>query len=93
MNNLFNQLDTTSWAAYKRSLGQGVETAQDLGISERALTTFAASFGEFLARNAEADLPENKAIKEMWQLADSRDQKVLAGLMVKLAKKAYKEGN
>lgn len=93
MNNIFSQLDTSSWNAYKRSLGQGVETAQELGVSDRALTTFAASFGEFLARNAEADLPENKAIKEMWQVADSGDQKVLAGLMVKLAKKAYQENH
>ncbi len=83
---LLNGLDTSSWENYKKSLGQAVEAAEDFGIGDRTITAFAAKFGEFLNRNASADLPENKAIQELWQVADKKEQHTLAKLMVEVCK-------
>lgn len=85
---LLKGLDTTSWENYKKSLGQAVEAAEEFGIGDRGIHAFAATFGEFLNRNAHADLPENRAIQELWQVADEKEQRTLAKLMVNLCRKA-----
>ncbi|MGI5825411.1 MAG: DUF3243 family protein [Bacillota bacterium] len=87
-NNLLKGLDTSSWENYKKSLGQAVEAAEEFGVSNRTIAAFATTFGEFLNQNAKADLPENKAIQELWQAADKKEQYTLAKLMVDICKKS-----
>jgi hypothetical protein len=87
-NTLLKGLDTSDWESYKSSLGKAVEAAEEFGVSDRTITSFAAKFGEFLNQNAHADLPENKAIQELWQAADKKEQHTLAKLMVKICKKS-----
>lgn len=89
MNNIFKDLDTSSWENYKCSLGQAVEAAHDFGVGDKTIQKFAATFGEFLNQKAQADLPENKAIQELWQVANKREQQTLAKLMVELCQDAY----
>lgn len=41
MQQILNKLDTSSWESYKHSLGQAMEVASDMGISENQITQFA----------------------------------------------------
>ncbi len=91
MNNIFKDLDTSSWESYKCSLGQAVEAAEDFGIGEKTIQKFAATFGEYLNQKAQADLPENKAIQELWQAADNSERQTLAKLMVDICQDAYQQ--
>ncbi len=85
---ILNGLDTSSWENYKKSLGEATRAAEDFGISDRTIAGFATTFGEFLNQNAHADLPENRAIQELWNVADKKERHTLAKLMVQLCKKS-----
>lgn len=83
---IMNNLDTSSWENYKQSLGRGMEFAKELGMSDQEIAEVGQKLGSYLAQNVNPDLPENKAIKDLWGFADEREQKTLTSLMMKLAK-------
>lgn len=87
MKQMLNKLDTSSWEQYKHSLGEAMEFANDMGISENEISRLAQTFGSYLANNINnPDIPENKALKELWEVATPEEQETLTGLMIKLAK-------
>ncbi len=86
MQKQFSGLDDSSWENYKKSLKEAMEAGEELGISNRVMEQAAKFAGQYLAEKVNPDLPENKALKEMWQVADSREKSTIASLMVKLAK-------
>jgi len=86
MQNQFSALDDSSWENYKKSLKQAIEVGEELGISDRVMEKAASLAGQYLADKVEPDLAENRAIKELWQVADSREKRTIASLMAKLAK-------
>lgn len=89
MNELMQRLDSSSWSAWKHSLGMAVEFAEELGVSHDTISKYAAQFGNYLTNNVSADLSENRAIKELWEVATADEQKAIASCMVKLAKQNH----
>ncbi|MGQ9556476.1 MAG: DUF3243 domain-containing protein [Desulfurispora sp.] len=76
----------TSWDNWKTFLGQAVEFAEELGISRERIVSLAKQAGDVLAENVQPANPEQKALKELWSVADQQERQVLAGLMTKLSK-------
>lgn len=76
----------TSWDNWKNFLGQAVEFAEELGISRERIVALAKQAGDVLAENVQPANPEQKALKELWSVADQQERQVLAGLMTKLSK-------
>lgn len=65
-----------------------VEFAEELGVSHDTISKYAAQFGNYLTNNVPAEVSENRAIKEIWEVATPDEQKSIASCMVKLAKKS-----
>jgi len=86
LHELLQKLDATSWNSWKKSLGMAVEFAEELGVKQETITNYAAQFGGYLTNHVPAELSENMALKELWEIADSEEQKAIASCMVKLAK-------
>ncbi|WP_366922696.1 DUF3243 domain-containing protein [Metallumcola ferriviriculae] len=84
LKGMLSQLDASSWENWKKSLGNMVQQAKKSGINQDTLVEFAAEFGDFLTHNISPDVPENIALKELWQAANEEEQKTLAKLMLKL---------
>ncbi len=83
MNNMVN----TNWDSWKRTLGQAVEYAQEMGISKDQINSMAQQLGDMLAEKVSPANPEQKAVKELWEVANNDERQVLANLMTKLASK------
>ena len=81
MNNMVN----TNWDSWKRTLGQAVEYAQEMGISKDQINSMAQQLGDMLAEKVSPANPEQKAVKELWEVANNDERQVLANLMTKLA--------
>ncbi len=88
MKKMLNQLDTSSWENYKRSLGEAMEIAQDFGITENEISKLAQTLGSYMHDNINPDIPENNALKELWEVANPEEQATLTNLMMKLVKKS-----
>lgn len=74
----------TDWDTWKRFLGQAVEFAEELGVSRDRVASLAQQAGEVLAQNVPPANPEQKALKELWSVADAQERHMLANLMTKL---------
>lgn len=78
----------TSWDNWKKYLGQAMEFAEELGISRDKVEAYATTAGSILADNVQPANPEQKALKELWDVADKDEQQIIARLMTKLASRA-----
>ncbi|TEB13446.1 DUF3243 domain-containing protein [Pelotomaculum propionicicum] len=76
-----------SWDSWKRTLGQAVEYAEEMGITKEHLNSMAYQLGDILASSVPPANPEQKAVKELWEVADTEERQVLTNLMTKLASK------
>ena len=78
---------------WKKFLGQRVEQAEKLGISQDTIAELAYEIGDFLDEKVDPANHSNRALKELWGVADENERHTIARLMVKLAKslKASKE--
>jgi len=74
----------TDWETWKRFLGQAVEFAEELGVSRERIANLAQQAGQVLADNVAPANPEQKALKELWSVADQQEKQMLANLMTKL---------
>ncbi len=86
LNFEFNKV-SSDWDSWKQYLKQAVEFAGELGISKDKIYSLAEQAGELLAENVPPANPEQKAVKELWSVADNQEKKVLANLMTKLVMK------
>ncbi|MEW6424241.1 MAG: DUF3243 domain-containing protein [Bacillota bacterium] len=75
---------TLDWETWKRFLGQAVEFAGELGVSREGIVSFARQAGDLLAENVPPATPEQKALKELWTVADENEKQTLANLVTKL---------
>lgn len=74
----------TNWDTWKQTLGQAVEFAEELGIPRNQIAAMAQQAGDLLASNVPPANPEQKAVKELWEVANPDERNVLANLMTKL---------
>lgn len=74
----------TNWDNWKRTLGQAVEFAEELGISRDQISSMAQQAGDLLAQNVPPANPEQKAVKELWEVAAPEERQILANLMTRL---------
>lgn len=83
---MFNpaNFSNTDWDSWKKTLGQAVEFAEGLGISRQKISSLAQQAGDLLAESVPPANPEQKVIKELWDVAEPEERKVLANLMTKL---------
>lgn len=78
-----NMVNTT-WDTWKRTLGQAVEFAEELGIGREQIASMAQQVGDLLAQSVPPANPEQKAVKELWEVANIDERKILADLMTRL---------
>ena len=74
----------TSWENWKFFLTQSVEFAAELGIPGDKIVSLARQAGDVLAETMEPANPEQKVLKELWQVSDQQERQVIANLMTKL---------
>ncbi|MEW5953002.1 MAG: DUF3243 domain-containing protein [Bacillota bacterium] len=79
------------WDNWKRYLGQAVEFAEELGVSRERIKSLAEQAGDLLAESVTPANPEQKALKELWQVADQHEKQVLATLMTKLSVRSVRD--
>lgn len=80
-------MQVTTWEQWLDTLGTALEKAQSMKMPKKMLTKSAAELGDFLFETIDPDVPENRLLKTMWELADDREKESLAGLVIKLVEK------
>jgi len=80
-------LEITSWEQWLDTLGTALTKAQAMKMPKKLLTKSAAELGDFLFDTIDPDVPENRLLKKMWEVADRKEKEALANVMIKLVEK------
>lgn len=80
----------TSWHDWKKVLGQAVNTAEFVGVSDETINNMALRLGNFFANNLDPGNREQRLLKELWEVADENEKRSLAKMIAKLAERDVK---
>lgn len=69
---------------WKKFLKDRVEQASDLGMDKATIQDLAYEIGDYLAKDVDPKNEQERLLKELWDVADENEQRVMADLMVKL---------
>jgi hypothetical protein len=72
------------WKSWRESLKDAVLTGKKYGMSEDEIKTWAVEVGDYLVKNVCAGTPEEALLKEMWDVGNPDERKVIASLIFKL---------
>jgi len=64
-----------------------VAQAQGAGLDQQTIQSVAHQIGDYLAAEVEPRTPEQKLLKEMWQVANEQEQQAIANVVVKIVQK------
>lgn len=74
---------------WKEFLGTQVDRAQAMGMSDQQITKAASNIGDYLAHKIDPKNPQERLLKQMWDICDEQEQQTMARVMVRLADKAH----
>ncbi|MCL6639282.1 MAG: DUF3243 domain-containing protein [Firmicutes bacterium] len=81
-----------SWHDWKRLLGKAVHAADTAGISEKTVDQIAYRLGGFFAGTFDPANREQRLLKELWEVGDEEEKKVLASMVAKLCERDAASG-
>ncbi|NSL51119.1 DUF3243 domain-containing protein [Calidifontibacillus erzurumensis] len=73
---------------WKDFLQNRMEQAQEQGLDQQTISNLAYEVGEYLAKEVQPKNPEEKLLKELWNVASPEEQHAIANMMVKLVQKS-----
>lgn len=73
-----------NFSQWKDFLNQRVDQAQNAGVDDQTIQNIAYQIGDYLANHVDPKNTEERLLKELWEAGNEEEQKMLAGLMVKL---------
>lgn len=77
----------TNFETWKKFLGERVAAAKNMGLSEDVISKLAFEIGEFLHNKIDPQNDEERILKQLWDVGDESERKVIARMMVKLTEK------
>lgn len=69
---------------WKNFLSKRVKQAEKMGMNQETIQNLAYEIGDYLAKDVEPKNEEERLLRDMWNAADEDEQRVIAGLMVKM---------
>lgn len=73
--------DFSKWKSF---LGEKVNQAHQVGMSDDKITDAALNLGSYLANQVDPKNPQERLLKQMWDVSSKEDQKVLARTVINL---------
>lgn len=74
----------STFEKWKDFLGDRVQNARATGLNDTTIANLAVEIGNFLSGKVDPKTEEERVLKELWDVSDENEKKVLAGIMVKL---------
>jgi hypothetical protein len=72
---------------WKQFLSEKVTQAERSGMSDEMINKLAFQVGDFLASQVDPKNDQERLLKELWDVGNEQEQRVIARLMVKLVDK------
>lgn len=76
-----------NWDKWKTTLGKAVDLGETVGMSDKTINNVAEKVGTILSNNVDPSNDEERILKELWDVSDKNERKVLANIVVKMVDK------
>ncbi|MFG6148848.1 DUF3243 domain-containing protein [Halobacillus sp. B23F22_1] len=73
-----------NFESWKDFLGDRLHQAEGQGMNDRSVSELAYEIGGYLATEVEAKNDQEAVLRELWNVADEKEQHAIANMMVKL---------
>lgn len=70
--------------SWKDFLGDRLHQAEGQGMNQRAVSDLAYDIGNYLATSVDAKNDQEAVLRDLWNVADEKEQHAIANMMVKL---------
>lgn len=70
---------------WKEFLGDQVDKAKHMGMSDDQITSVAEKMGSFLSNKVDPKNAQERLLKQMWDASDSDERHSIAKIMVRMA--------
>lgn len=77
-------MEIRSFDQWLDTLATALARGKAAGMSGEQITDSAVMLGDYLAKNVQPDIPENKLLKSLWEVGTEEEKQALANMMVKL---------
>ena len=74
---------TDSFSEFRRDLGRRLDQAHRIGASRGTILNAAKDVAEWLSAEVEPRNPEQRLLKELWEVADDGERNALTNMLVK----------
>lgn len=82
-------MNMQDWSEWRQTLAQAIDVGHSMGMSDEEIAQKAEAIGDFLARNVDPKNPEQRLLKELWDVADEEQQQELARLIIEMVSKNH----
>ncbi len=84
MNTNSTQSYIDDFSKWKDFLGNKVDQAHNVGMSNDNITNAAVKLGSFLADKVDPENPQERLLKQLWENGSKQDQESLARMMINM---------
>ena len=82
--NVLNDFDK-----WKKTLYNAISMGETVGLSEDTITNLGTKVGEFLASNVDPENPQQRLLKELFEVSNKAEQEILTGVIIKMVEKDH----
>lgn len=77
------------WEKWKKTLYNAISMGEKVGLSEDAIKNLGSKVGEFLASNIDPENPQQRLLKELFAVANEREQETLTSVIIKMVERDH----
>lgn len=78
---------TDTFDQFTQELASRLSAAQRAGMGQEEIMKKAEDVGDWLSRNVPPKNPEQRLLKEVWDVSDQQEQQAIANALVKMVQK------
>lgn len=75
------------FSKWKDTLHKAVHVSRSAGMNDDTVVNIAERIGDFLSKNVDPKNPQQRVIKELWEVGTHEERHVFAQMMVKMVEK------
>lgn len=82
--NILNDFDK-----WKKTLYNAVSMGETVGLSEDTIKNLGTKIGEFLASNVDPENPQQRLLKELFEVSNKGEKETLTAVIIKMIEKEH----
>lgn len=78
---------------WENTLKKAVNISKMIGMKENTITDIVKRVGDFLSNHVDPENPQQRLLKQLWEVGNKKERQALAHLIVKMVENDYREMN